>query len=189
MIDRRERTENIFSKYLSICEWMYMRFCAVPFIFCVRPRVQSSVHGHAHVRLRETHLQPLMEQPEGRRWVVWQEREKKRREGGWERVIRVVRSVTGKRSLPRERPLQGGRRGRHVGGACHRAYWQSVSKATRRRGNNRSRDRRVPARKEKSTLVRIPGNEREIAYVGGGEGVNSRQDQSRTGQKRVGQNI
>ncbi|KAG8012103.1 hypothetical protein GBF38_004560 [Nibea albiflora] len=31
----------------------------------------------------------------------------KRRDGGWERVIRGVGSVTGRSSLPRERPLQG----------------------------------------------------------------------------------
>lgn len=35
----------------------------------------------------------------------------KEEEGGWERIIRVVGSVTGSSSLPRERPLQGGWRG------------------------------------------------------------------------------
>lgn len=84
---------------------------------------------------------------------------KQRREGGRERVISVVGSVT-VRSSPPQRGHYRGMEGGHVGGACHLAYWQSVSKAAGRRGNNRSRDRRVPARKEKSTLLRIPGNER-----------------------------
>lgn len=98
-------------------------------------------------------------------------------------VISVVRSVTGRSSLPRERPLQGGRRRRHIGGACHQAYWQSVSKATGRRVNNRSRDRRVPVRKEKSTLLRIPGNKRE-RYLGGGGQQSTGSEQDRT--KKIG---
>lgn len=77
----------------------------------------------------------------------------------------------------------------HVGSACHRAYWQSVSKAAGRRGNNRSRDRRVPVRKKKNLLSSGFLAMGEICGVGGGEGVNSRQDQRRTGEKRVGQNI
>lgn len=63
--------------------------------------------------------------------AVWHEREQKRREKGRQRVIRGGGSVTGRSSLPRERPLQGDGGGN--GYACHRAYWQSVSKATGRR--------------------------------------------------------
>lgn len=64
--------------------------------------------------------------------AVWHEREQKRREKGQQRVITGGGSVTGRSSLPRERPLQGDGGGN--GYACHRAYWQSVSKATGRRG-------------------------------------------------------
>lgn len=70
--------------------------------------------------------------------------------------------ISDRQDLPPQREaITGGLKGGHVGGACHRAYWQSVSKAAGRRGNNRSRDRRVHTRKEKSTLLRIPGNERK----------------------------
>lgn len=44
---------------------------------------------------------------------------------------------------------------------------------------------RVPARKEKSTLLRICGNERDM-WSGCLRGVNSRQDQRRTGQEGSG---
>ncbi len=121
--------------------------------------------------------------------MVLQERGRKRRGGRWERVKRVVGSVTGRSLLPRERPLQGDGGG-HVGGACQRAYWQSVSKAAGRKRNNRSRDRSVPARKEKSTLLRIPGNEGE-RYVRWVLGRGSTVDMTRGGQERgdCGKNI
>lgn len=66
---------------------------------------------------------------------------------GLERFIRAVGSVTdmGFFSLERGHYRENG--GGHVAGPCHRAYWQSVSKAASRRENKGFRDRRVPGRK------------------------------------------
>lgn len=102
----------------------------------------------------------------------------------------IVRSVTGRSSIPRERPLQ------EVGGgngeACHWAYWQSVSKATARRGGIfLSRDGKMPARNEKSTLLRIPGNEGDMwsGWVVKGSTADRARGLEDRGEKRWGQNL
>lgn len=61
--------------------------------------------------------------------------------------------ISDRQELPPQREaITGGTEGGHVGRACHRAYWQSVSRAAGRRGNNRSGDRRVPVRGEKRKI-------------------------------------
>lgn len=100
-----------------------------------------------------------------------------KREGGWGRsqwVGTCSQISDSQEPSPQREAIMVGRGVRRSGGACHRGYWQSVSKATGRRGIFLSRDGKMPARNKKSTLLRILGNGRVVRDgLGGGEGVNS----------------
>lgn len=89
-----------------------------------------------------------------------------KREGGWGRSQRLGKCSQisdSQEPSPQREAIMVGRGVGRSGGACHQAYWQSVSKATGRRGGILlSRDGKMPARNKKSTLLRILGNERDV---------------------------
>lgn len=114
----------------------------------------------------------------------------KRGEGGSQRVGKCSQISDRQELHPQREAITEGWRGN--GEACHWAYWQSVSKATARRGGIfLSRDRKMPARNEKSTLLRIPGNEGDMwsGWVVKGSTADRARGLEDRGEKRWGQNL
>lgn len=72
---------------------------------------------------------------------------------------------------PQKRPLQGrkegvGGWGRHVGAPATKVIGNLLASLLEGGGYNRCTNRRVPTSKEKSTLLRIPGNEKWVVFRG-----------------------
>lgn len=107
-----------------------------------------------------------------------------KREGGWGRSQRVGKCSQisdSQEPSPQREAIMVGRGVGRSGGACHQAYWQSVSKATGRRGGSFCPGTEKCLQEIGSLLSLGSSAMREMCGIGGGEGVNSWLDRRAAG--------